>query len=99
MSEDNEHQETHTREDDVDPIENPPGPANLARALEVAEELLQAIKQANPTPMGKQSAFPAAPCHRAPGLPKRATEQKFFFCSLGEHGHSNKFMVRLPPPL
>ena len=102
MSEDNEHQETHTREDDADPIENPPGPANLARALEVAEELLQAIKQANPTPTGKQSAFPAAPCHRAPGLPRRATEQNFlfiFFCSLGEHGHSNKFMVRLPPPL
>ena len=73
MSEDNKHQETHTREDDVDPIENPSGPANLARALEVAEELLQAIKQANPTPTGKQSA---APCHRAPGLPKGATEQK-----------------------
>ena len=61
MSEDNEHQETLMREDDMDPIENPPGPANLARALEVAEELLQAIKQANPTPTGKQSVLPAAP--------------------------------------
>ena len=62
MSEDKEHQEAPTREDDApsDPIENPPAPANLARALEVAEELLQAIKQANPTSTGKHSVLPAA---------------------------------------
>ena len=32
-------------------------PTNLARALEVAEELLQAIKQATPNPTGKQSVL------------------------------------------
>ena len=47
---DNKHQETHIREDNL------PTPANLARALEVAEELLQAIKQANPTPTGIRHA-------------------------------------------
>ena len=31
--------------------------ANLTRAVEVAEELLQAIKQATPTPTGKQSVL------------------------------------------
>ena len=63
MSEDKEHQEAPIREDDVpsDPIENLPAPANHARALEVAEKLLQAIKQANPTHTGKHSVLPAAP--------------------------------------
>ena len=32
-------------------------PTNLARALEVAEELLQVIKQATPNPTGKQSVL------------------------------------------
>ena len=55
---DSEHQETVAREDDGDPKENDQSAtANLTRAVEVAEELLQAIKQATPTPTGKQSVL------------------------------------------
>ena len=109
MSEDNEHQETLTREDDADPIENPPGPANLARALEVAEELLQAIKQANPTPTGKQSVLPAAPCHGAPcslpsGLPNKTKKKKrknfvaWAGSATAKKKKKKKFLFRLLPP-
>ena len=36
-------------------------PATLAKALEVAEELLQAVKRANPSSTGKQHAIPSPP--------------------------------------
>ena len=36
-------------------------PATLAKALEVAEELLQAVKRANPSSTGKQHAVPSPP--------------------------------------
>ena len=55
---DSKYQETVAHEDDGDPKENDqPATANLMRAVEVAEELLQAIKQAIPTPTGKQSVL------------------------------------------
>ena len=55
---DSKYQETVAHEDDGDLKENDqPATANLTRAMEVAEELLQAIKQAIPTPTGKQSVL------------------------------------------
>ena len=67
---DSEHQETIAREDDGDPKENDqPATANLTRAVEVAEELLQAIKQATPTSTGKQSVLEPPPFHGVVSLP------------------------------
>ena len=59
---DSKHQETVARKDDGDPKENDqPATVNLTRAVEVAEELLQAIKQATPTSTGKQSVLEPPP--------------------------------------
>ena len=68
---DSKHQETVARKDDGDPKENDqPATVNLTRAVEVAEELLQAIKQATPTSTGKQSVLePPPPFHGVVSLP------------------------------
>ena len=65
MSVDNKHQKNPTRYDKADPKENLPTPANITRALEVAEELLQAIKQATPTPLGNQFVLELIPANLA----------------------------------
>ena len=76
---DSEHQETVAREDDGDSKENDqPATANLTRALEVAEELLQAIKQATLTPTGKQSVLepPVPRRFSLPGVPPNYKKKK-----------------------
>ena len=93
---DSGHQETVAREDDGDPKENDqPAAANLTRAVEVAEELLQAIKQATQPPrVSSLSLNPPPPFHGGlslPGVPpnyKKNNNKEN--CSLPRSAHKAK---------
>ena len=92
MSEDNEHQETLTREDDADLNENQPAPANLARALEMAE----GHQTRQSTPSRYEICPPCTPFHGAAGLPGVPPSGKKN-CGLARPSHSNCSPDHLPP--